>query len=68
MKRTDEAERYYKHALALDPDYIPALLNMAGLYISKGDNQKATFYLKQILKIQPENTQAKSVLKTLNRN
>ena len=52
---------YFK-ALALDPDYEPLLLNIAGLYAYKKDFKQAKVYLERILKRNPNNTQAKQAL------
>jgi tetratricopeptide (TPR) repeat protein len=52
---------YFK-ALALDPDYEPLLLNIAGLYAYKKDFKQSKTYLERILKRHPNNTQAKQAL------
>ena len=52
----------YLKALALDPDYEPLLLNIAGLYAYKKDFKQAKVYLERILKRHPNNTQAKQAL------
>ena len=52
---------YFK-ALALDPDYEPLLLNIAGLYAYKKDFKQAKFYLERILKRNPNNSQAQQAL------
>ncbi|MGB0932431.1 MAG: tetratricopeptide repeat protein, partial [Chitinophagales bacterium] len=62
-----EAERLYGQALALSPDYVPLLLNMAGLYLLRRNELKAQKMVKRILELQPENEQAKAILEQLRR-
>jgi tetratricopeptide (TPR) repeat protein len=57
---------YFK-ALALDPDYEPLLLNIAGLYAYKKDFKQSKNYLERILKRNPNSTQAKQALLQINR-
>lgn len=57
-----EAEQLYFKALALDPDYEPLLLNIAGLYAYKKDFKQAEAYLTRLLKRNPNNTKAKQAL------
>ena len=61
----DKAEKCYNLASALDPDYEPLLMNMAGLNIYKKKYKTAEDILKQILKKNPENKQAIKVLEQL---
>lgn len=61
-----QANQYYDKALTLDPDYEVALLNKAGLYNYLKDYSKAKQLLKRLLKRNPNNQQAKQVLKQLN--
>lgn len=42
-----KAEYYYREALTLDPNYLPAYMNIAYLYIEKGFSDKAVQYLKK---------------------
>ncbi len=42
-----KAEYYYREAIELDPNYLPAYMNIAYLYIEKGFPEKATKYLKK---------------------
>jgi len=64
--RVEQAEFLYKKALALDPDYEPLLMNVAGFYVFKKDYKKAKEYLNLILKKNPKNEQAKMLLKQIN--
>ncbi|MBN8703887.1 MAG: tetratricopeptide repeat protein [Bacteroidetes bacterium] len=61
-----EAEKNYKIALSLDPNYEQALLNLAGLCIYKKDNTKALYYVREVLKVNPNNNTAKSIFQQLN--
>ncbi|OFY82478.1 MAG: hypothetical protein A3F72_00185 [Bacteroidetes bacterium RIFCSPLOWO2_12_FULL_35_15] len=58
----ENADKLYKKALLLDPDYEPLLMNVAGLYIFKKDYKAAKIILKTVLKNNPKNEQAKEVL------
>ena len=61
----DEALSNYNKALALEPDSESALLNLAGYYASINNKTKAIELIKQILKKNPQNTQAQQALKQL---
>jgi hypothetical protein len=56
----------YRKALALDPDYEPLLLNWAGYQLFQGNTAEAQKVLKQIMKKNPKNEQAKNILEQLN--
>jgi Tfp pilus assembly protein PilF len=60
--KANEAQQLYFKALALDPDYEPLLLNIAGLYAYKKDFKQSKLYLEKILKRNPNNQQAKQAL------
>ena len=60
-----DAEALYNKALALDPDYEPLLMNLAGLCAYKKDYKKSEMYLNRILKRNPNNAQAKQALKQI---
>jgi len=51
--------------LALEPDSEPALLNLAGYYVSANNKLKALEIIKQILNKNPKNLQAQQALKQL---
>ena len=57
---------YFK-ALALDPDYEPLLLNIAGLYAYQKNFKLSKIYLERLLKKNPTNAQAKQALVQVNR-
>jgi len=56
---------YFK-ALALDPDYEPLLLNIAGLYAYQKNYTQSKVFLQRILKRNPSNLQAKQALGQIN--
>lgn len=60
-----KADAYYSKALALDPDYEPLLMNVAGIRIYQKKYQEAAVVLEKILKKNPANEQAKNVLSQL---
>jgi tetratricopeptide (TPR) repeat protein len=60
--KINEAEQIYFKALKLDPDYEPLLLNIAGFYAYKNNKEQTTYYLKRILKRNPNNSKAKQAL------
>jgi Tfp pilus assembly protein PilF len=60
-----KANEYYNNAIALDPDYEPALLNKAGLYNYLKDYEKARQLLQRILKRNPNNQRVKDLLRQL---
>jgi len=57
-----EAKLAYEQALKLNPDYLPAILNLCDLYLRIGDDKQAKVYLKRAQFIEPENDR---VIKTL---
>ena len=52
------AEEEYHAALRLDPDFLPARFNLAGLYNGLGRNDEAEQQLRQILVQLPDNGEA----------
>lgn len=59
------ADQLYKRALALDPDYEPLLMNVAGYAIYKKNYKDAQITLQHILQRNPKNAQATDVLNKL---
>ncbi len=49
-----EAEKAYRRAIKLDPNFAPGYVNLADLYRVQGMDQAARAVLKQAIKIQPE--------------
>ncbi|MBK7409947.1 MAG: tetratricopeptide repeat protein [Saprospirales bacterium] len=62
QKRFEEGEALYDQAIALDPDYEQALLNKAAVRLYRKDQLAARKLLERILKINPENIQARKLL------
>ena len=50
-----KAEEAYQQALALDPDWVPALVNLADLYRAQGLDAKGKPLLKRALDSAPDN-------------
>ena len=48
------AEKAFEKALAIEPDYLPALLNLADLYRATNNEDKATQLLLRALKFAPD--------------
>lgn len=63
--KAQEAEQLYFKALALDPDYEPLLMNIAGLFAYKKDFKQAELYLNKILKQNRGNVNAKQALQQI---
>jgi tetratricopeptide (TPR) repeat protein len=53
LRRDDQAERELQAALALNPDYVPALLNLANLREDFGKQAEARALYEKILALQP---------------
>lgn len=53
-----QAETDLHKSLSLDPDYEPAILNMAKVYLVKGEGAKAKYELNKVLKKDPKNAAA----------
>lgn len=60
-----EAEKCYRKALALDPDYETTLLNYAALQMLLQNKPAAKNLLERALKINPQNVQAKTILQSI---
>ena len=61
----EKAKQHYRKALALNPDYLQALINIAGICYLEGDRQKAKMYLKRAERIAPDHPQIREMLKAL---
>lgn len=53
--RDDHAIAAYREALDLDPRHRPSLTNLAAIYQSRGDSERAEFYARQIRRYQDQN-------------
>jgi tetratricopeptide (TPR) repeat protein len=60
--RLDEAAKWMKRAIDLQPDYIPARLHLALLLITVGHGSEALPHLRYVLKMDPENKDALQLL------
>lgn len=63
--KPDMAETLYNKALSLNPDYEPALLNKAGLFIYKKQYDNARKVLKELIQKNPNNLKATEVMQQL---
>jgi Tfp pilus assembly protein PilF len=61
-----QAENMLLQALLLDPDYQQARLSLVKLYMHGRQKQKAKEQLQIILKLEPANNEARTLLKQLN--
>jgi len=59
------AEKHFKQAIAADPQYIPARLDLADLYAGRGDKAKARREVEAALRLDPTNAEAKRLLGTM---
>ena len=66
LKDTITARICYEKAIALNPDYEQAILNLAGLSVYKNEIEKARMILKSYLKKNPNSLKAKKILQQLN--
>ncbi len=57
-----DAEHAYRTALRLDPNFVPALVNLADLYRLKGADDKGEPLLLEALKREPKNPEAHEAL------
>jgi predicted CXXCH cytochrome family protein len=62
QKQLEKGEALYDQALALDPDYVQALLNKTAIRLYLKDNKTASDLLKRILKLEPKNSKALALL------
>jgi len=58
QRRWARALAFYDRALALDPDYVQALLNKSALLAATGKTAEARPLLRRILQLEPANEQA----------
>ena len=55
LRRPSEAENQYQTALRLDPNFTPALVNLADLDRMHGQNQEGTELLRKAMSIDSNN-------------
>ena len=53
MRQKEKAREMYERALDVDPTYIPALFNHAGLFEEAGERQRAMEFYERVLSINP---------------
>src|SRR3990170_8534324 len=58
LGRADEAEVELNQALALKPDYVPALLNLGNLHEDRGQREPARAAYERALAVDPDNVLA----------
>lgn len=61
----EAAAENYRTALKLNPDLVYAWLNFAAYHLNKGDFSEATKCLKEVLRIDPTNKNAKHILNSM---
>ena len=62
MRKTDKAQTMYVQSLDIDPQYIPALFNLAGLNEEIGDSVTATTLYQKILTLDSQHLESLSRL------
>jgi tetratricopeptide (TPR) repeat protein len=62
MRQRDKASDMYERALEVEPEYIPALFNLAGLFEESGDRREAIELYERILSINPRHWESLSRL------
>ena len=64
-RRPDQAIQSFEQSIRVAPSYDQSYLNLARVYAIQGDREKARAILRDLLKVHPENAQAKEGLKQL---
>ena len=67
LRDGEACQRELEAALAIDPGYTPALLNLANLYEDRGDRTNASKTYERLLKLNPSDADALSRLAGLER-
>ncbi|SFJ97350.1 tetratricopeptide repeat protein [Methylocapsa palsarum] len=62
LRRGDEADAQYQTALRLDPNFVPALVNLADLDRMRGMNGQGANLLRKAMAIEPSNADIKHSL------
>jgi tetratricopeptide (TPR) repeat protein len=57
-----KAENEYRTALRLDPNFVPALVNLADLYRARGLDEDEAELLKKAMTIEPDNAEVRYAL------
>ena len=61
-REPSEAEKEYRTALRLDPNFVPALVNLADLHRARGMDAQGEELLKQAMSIEPDNADVRYAL------
>jgi Flp pilus assembly protein TadD len=61
-RQLTEAEREYRTALRLDPNFVPALVNLADLYRAGGRDDEGSELLRRAMAIEPDNADVRYAL------
>jgi tetratricopeptide (TPR) repeat protein len=59
MKRLDEAEKYLRKALDLDPKCVDALANLGQIHFLRGERARSEEYFAKALELDPHNPTAR---------
>jgi tetratricopeptide (TPR) repeat protein len=51
----------FNQALEINPDYVPALVNLGATYYYSGEKTKAVSYFKHALKVYPQHPEAEEI-------
>ena len=62
LRHPSEAESHYHTALRLDPNFTPALVNLADLDRMRGQNQESAALLRKAMAIDPDNAEVRHAL------
>ena len=65
--RRDDAERAYRDAIALDPDYAPAHASLAEALAERGERVEARAHAEAALRLQPNRTAILQLLAAIDR-
>lgn len=68
LQRPDDAMMSYQRLLAINPEYVPGLMNYAELLRKRGKLKMAMRCYREILKLQPENAETHLFLVQANLN
>ena len=60
--RFDQAEKLWRQALSLDPDYFPALFNLGYMYFSSGHPAESRLWLEGAVRVQPKDFNSRYLL------
>jgi len=61
-RQLPEAEKEYRTALRLDPNFMPALVNLADLERARGRDEEGAELLKKAMTIEPDNADVRYAL------